>query len=724
MLVLCSCAVKCWFSYYYEIRLQVQNQANVWTAIVTPFQRGELMQRHGTFWDTILFESARSDSGDVVVAYLVLGVTWLPILLVFLIDAQIFFSLLQTITGVWCGLRMRVGQGNKWHDLEQALAKRIIPRYKEHLDACEKAKEAGSDSLLGNSVSNHSQNSDPESLLLHPLKRTTITAGENLPGIASGARTQGEIQLRAALLCESVDPSMRFDIATHNHTSDNSGSVPDATDFRYNRDGVTSASYKHFVEAWNRFMQKLQSGDYINKREQSIYSFMILTDSRGLEYKWAAPILYLGSIGHLLDTVTESEDEFRNLYFGKTEKKTEKKTEEETEKKTEKKKKIRSDANSVSPTDAVLDTHDYDQDEWVEHATHLIETFCTDEFNDCREALCVSVDLCLFLIGAPLGCPDGPSIGRDIVPWVNDTLKGSFIVKDAKGKDSLGPVLRTLLTRPTVASAKAQRQGLVSCANAFARCIQDCCSPAPVPELEPEPEGPSISPGARDLGLWGNDGAELLDEAEKELNKAQSNPDKLNDKDLQKCLDLLGKAVENARDYCKLRKKAKEELKKAQSNPCKLNDKDLQNCRDNMEKAVKKARDALSNRPSDPARADAVDATNLAYLRILLHQMLLYIRLLCEGGQPGDLKKGTVNKLLSGIPFLSKFDDGSVDRQVFDKLAQDPNIPRAAEYLQHILKTRRGTAKPRSLEARRRILTFASSLYHLRVISIRTGILN
>jgi hypothetical protein len=649
VLVLCSCAVKCWFSYYYEIRLQVQNQANVWTAIVTPFQRGELMQRHGTFWDTILFESARSDSGDVVVAYLVLGVTWLPILLVFLIDAQIFFSLLQTITGVWCGLQMRVGQGNKWHDLEQALAKRIIPRYKEHLDACEKAEEAGSGSLLGNSVSNHSQNSNPESLLLHPLKRTTITAGKNLPGIASGARTQGEIQLRAALLCKSVDPSLRMDIATHNHTSDNSGSVPDATDFRYNRDGVTSASYKHFVEAWNTFMQKLQSGDYINEREQSIYSFMILTDSRGFEYKWAAPILYLGSIGHLLDTVTESEDEFRNLYFGKT-------------------------ANNISGT--TTGAHSYDQTEWIEHATHLIETFCTDEFNDCREALCVSVDLCLFLIGAPLGCPDGPSIGRDIVPWVNDTLKGSFIVKDAKGKVSLGPVLRKLLMSPTVSSAKAQRQGLVSCANAFARCIQDCCSPAPAEAAESRD-----TPNEFGRSLWGNDGAELLDEAEEELNEAKSQPCKLNDKNLQNCRNLLGKAVKNARD-------------------------------------------ALSDRPSDRALADAVVATNLACLRILLHQMLLYIRLLCEGSQPGDLPAGTVDKLLSTIPFLSKFDDGSVDRQVFDKLTQDPNIPRAAEYLQHILKTRRGTAKPRSLEARRRILTFASSLYHLCVISIRTGILN
>ena len=78
----CLLTCKCYFSYYYEVRLQVQNQANVWTAIATPFQRKELIQRQGNFFDLWLFESARSDSAGLVVAYSVIIVTWIPILVV------------------------------------------------------------------------------------------------------------------------------------------------------------------------------------------------------------------------------------------------------------------------------------------------------------------------------------------------------------------------------------------------------------------------------------------------------------------------------------------------------------------------------------------------------------------------------------------------------------------------------------------------------------------
>lgn len=73
---------KCYFSYYYEVRLQVQNQANVWTAIATPFQRKEMIERQGNFFDLLLFDSARSVSGGLVVAYGVIIVTWIPILVV------------------------------------------------------------------------------------------------------------------------------------------------------------------------------------------------------------------------------------------------------------------------------------------------------------------------------------------------------------------------------------------------------------------------------------------------------------------------------------------------------------------------------------------------------------------------------------------------------------------------------------------------------------------
>eukprot|EP01047_Picozoa_sp_COSAG01_P060697 COSAG01_NODE_7479_length_3193_cov_1.911441_1_plen_715_part_00 len=587
-----------------EIRLAIKNQANIWAAIVTPTEReGEREEDRQslTFVDEVLYDTIQSHEGSINIALLASFIAWTPIVFVFLIDAQIMFSFVQTILGIGAGLHLRVGQGNTWQSLEHNLVKRVAASYSKKLDTT------------------------PHNIQRPP---TSQNAAQSDANVVEYLPSDTSTELSVTLLGQ--------------------GPAHDDVERSEEQSGSDLHLHRHFVEAWNTFMQKLNDGDYISKHEQEIYTFMKFRRSDSLRLLhnaqlssiWAPPLQYLGSLGQLLDIVTESETSFRISFFGK-----------------------RKD-----------DGQDGSEKKWFEHATHLVEILGSSEENsDCLEALSVSVDLCGFLIGAILTSrsENDSDFDRDVLQWLHKTYtrlrggKNRHSINHQKKR--LGPILRSLLKNPTdQTGAKAQRLGLLNCAATFAHCIQKCsdrknttaCASAYV----------------------------LQDKAKQSFKEA---------------LKELQSAVKIDRDQVGLIKGMS------------LDEKGLVKCRQTLAKAVQTAEDDLAKEPSNEDLAHAVDAINLAYLIIMMHQILRYIQLFCEGRDDDDLPAGTVETVIQNSPFLSLdvSDDVSIRSAVSDKLVHDDNIPQAAQYLYHVLKTRRGTAQPKSPEARRRILTFVSSLY-------------
>jgi len=281
--------MKCYFSYVYEIRLAVKNEATTWRAIATPFQRRDAKLQGSTehFRDKFLLDWLQGDGG-VTVASIVVFLTWVPTFLVFVMDSQIAFSICQMIVGVWRGLNLRVGQVNTWPEFESRLAKKLIPRFRKNLDATTR-KIAGLGSLR-------------------------VSSAEDMPGSFSGnSRSLPTNMLRGTLLF-GTSPS-DVDAASSGLTDALASEEAEVTKiksaFQFSR---SHQSFKRFVQCWNRFMDKLRYDDYLSDREVSLYQCMKLPS---IGSPWLPPLLTLDGIGNLLDRIDALEDAHKAIYSGR-----------------------------------------------------------------------------------------------------------------------------------------------------------------------------------------------------------------------------------------------------------------------------------------------------------------------------------------------------------------------------------------------------------------------
>ena len=279
---------KCYFSYVFEIRLAVKNEATTWRAIATPFRRSEIAQsgEDPPFWDQFLLKYVQSTDGGVVVAEVVVLLTWIPIFLVFVMDSQIAFSVCQMIVGVWTGVNLRVGHVNSWADFERRLARKLIRKFRINLDATSR-KIGAPNAPGGNRISTADarvssfKNQAPGSRVPNQGMRGTLLYG------ASGFSDQ---TVGTMIPGEAADDTSAFE-------------------FKRN-----ARSFRRFAECWNLFIHKLRYDDYLSDHEASLYKCMVL-DSLGSP--WLPPLLVLDGIANLLDRIDDLEDAHKALFHGR-----------------------------------------------------------------------------------------------------------------------------------------------------------------------------------------------------------------------------------------------------------------------------------------------------------------------------------------------------------------------------------------------------------------------
>lgn len=279
---------KCYFSYVFEIRLAVKNEATTWRAIATPFRRPQLAQAgdDAPFWDQFLLKHVQSNDGGVVVAEAVVLLTWIPIFLVFVMDSQIAFSVCQMIVGVWTGVSLRVGHVNSWADFERRLARKLIRKFRINLDATR--RKIGAPNAPGGA------------------RMSTVDARvSSFKNQAPGSRVPNQGMRGTLLYGASGYSDHPVDTMTPGEAAD------DTSAFEFKRN---AHSFRRFAECWNLFIYKLRYDDYLSDHEASLYKCMVL-DSLGSP--WLPPLLALDGIANLLDRIDDLEDAHKVLFHGR-----------------------------------------------------------------------------------------------------------------------------------------------------------------------------------------------------------------------------------------------------------------------------------------------------------------------------------------------------------------------------------------------------------------------
>eukprot|EP01052_Picozoa_sp_SAG31_P041834 SAG31_NODE_6456_length_2011_cov_2.029812_1_plen_508_part_10 len=104
---------KCWFSYTFELRLAIKDSATIWQSMSNPV-KVEMLENPITIY------VAKTMNGlDGCTRLAVLLVFWIPTALVFLIDAQVLFTLGQMFVGLLVGWRNQVGGIHNWLTFKQ-----------------------------------------------------------------------------------------------------------------------------------------------------------------------------------------------------------------------------------------------------------------------------------------------------------------------------------------------------------------------------------------------------------------------------------------------------------------------------------------------------------------------------------------------------------------------------------------------------------------------------
>jgi hypothetical protein len=130
-LIICA---KSWFSYYFEIRLQIVNEATTWAAIIGNHTASHDLLSHEHFWERYLFTNIRTHLGDRVVAFAVTALMWIPIVIVFMLDTQIIFTMAQMFFGVFNGVNLRIGHVNSWDQFCLRFPK-LLPKFEKNIIA-------------------------------------------------------------------------------------------------------------------------------------------------------------------------------------------------------------------------------------------------------------------------------------------------------------------------------------------------------------------------------------------------------------------------------------------------------------------------------------------------------------------------------------------------------------------------------------------------------------
>ncbi|ETL87426.1 hypothetical protein L917_13388, partial [Phytophthora nicotianae] len=234
---------------------------------------------------------------------------WVPAWMVFLYDAQIFYSVLSVIYGSFAGFNLRIGELRSFRILRLTFKsipgvfnRKLVPNIVE-----EKAKKK---------KKKNKKNKNDKDEMAMPLRRFERIS------MSQGAKPLTvKTQKYSSLLEQRDDDDVYSEMKTPNGTDEDMSSQSSRSSNIGSITGVSGAEFERtipFAMAWNRCLTSLREADVISDRELNVLSYLI--DSKDTVGRKLYPPAFLtaGKLDESIDIVLECSALYEKL---KTDKK-------------------------------------------------------------------------------------------------------------------------------------------------------------------------------------------------------------------------------------------------------------------------------------------------------------------------------------------------------------------------------------------------------------------
>ncbi|OQS06289.1 callose synthase [Thraustotheca clavata] len=215
---------------------------------------------------------------------------WMPALIVFLYDAQIFYAILSVIFGSIRGFTLRIGELRSFRILR--LTFKSIPKvFNKKIVA----------NLIETEIKKKKKKKDDNTIEAPERHFLPISYDDGSKPLTVKAQAYSS-------LLECHDNSDNYTEMSTPHDSDAS---PHSSRGSINSDsvaGVTGAEFERtipFAMAWNRCLQSMRDEDVLSNRELSVLSYLIDSKATADRRLYAPVFLTAGKLDESLDIVTE-----------------------------------------------------------------------------------------------------------------------------------------------------------------------------------------------------------------------------------------------------------------------------------------------------------------------------------------------------------------------------------------------------------------------------------
>ncbi|GAB9474428.1 putative glycosyl transferase, family 48, 1,3-beta-glucan synthase subunit FKS1-like, domain-1, partial [Globisporangium polare] len=282
---------KLTFDYQFMIKALVETSLFIWYA------REDSYLPYSNFMMQLTFHN---------IAYIFF--LWIPAFMVFMYDAQIFYSLLSVVFGSFAGFNLRIGELRSFRVLR--LSFKSIPRM-FNKKIVPNIHDAGAD---GKKKKKKKKNEKEESTM--PVRHfERVSMADGIKPLTVKAQMYSNLLEHQGenLYSEVKTPAGDDDDRSSSGRASVIGSVT----------GISGAEFERtipFAMAWNRCLCSLREADIISDRELNVLSYLI--DSKDVEDRKLYPPAFLtaGKLDESLDIITECAAVYEKLSADKKKK--------------------------------------------------------------------------------------------------------------------------------------------------------------------------------------------------------------------------------------------------------------------------------------------------------------------------------------------------------------------------------------------------------------------
>nr|CCA22421.1 unnamed protein product [Albugo laibachii Nc14] len=287
-------SVKVWFDYQFMVKSLVETSLFIWSA-----NKEDYLQ-----YSHFLIQQSYHN-------VLYLFFLWVPSIMVFLYDAQIFYAILSVVVGSFVGFNLRIGELRSFRILRLtfksipgAFNRKIVPNITE--------------ALTNGKKKNKKANTTELQMPLRRFERISMSQGSKPLTVKA--------QAYSSLLETREGDDLYSEMRTPNNGEDDTKSQASRASNIGSITGVSGAEFERtipFAMAWNRCLSSLRDADIISDRELNVLSYLI--DSKDTVNRRLYPPAFLtaGKLDESIEIIMECSALYDKL---KTDKKKKDKT--------------------------------------------------------------------------------------------------------------------------------------------------------------------------------------------------------------------------------------------------------------------------------------------------------------------------------------------------------------------------------------------------------------